>query len=221
MKKPRSKTKTTKKRNLQGKKHTKKNLRGKNTARRKTTRRKGKGLGDASNASFVQGGNQIQTFVLLFFIAIIILFLLPNVNKMFDYFTGKKPTTDPNKTDPNIQEGGVKNNVYSGGGVQTQKENVPNLQGHDLTRWLLQKAGFYNGVVNLGANVYGSNSDATNQALTRFSQTTGVGKVGVTLNWNPLIIDYLRNKGAINGYRRQMKRLNGNPEKPLLLRTPI
>ncbi len=219
MKKPRSKKTTTKKNTLQGRTRKKptRNLRGK--TRRKTTRKKGKGLGDASNASFVQGGNQIQTFVLLFVIVIIILFLLPNVNKMFDYFTGKKPTTDTG-TDPtkdiNVQTAGVKPNIQSGGGSGTRESLPTNFSYYDLQRWLLTKAGFYNGTINM-ANIYN-----TENALVNFSKSTGVGVVGQTPDWNPLIINYLRNKGVLNGYaRRQPKRLNGNQEKPRLLKTPI
>jgi hypothetical protein len=158
-----------------------------------------KHLGDASG--FVQGGNQVQTYILLFAIILALFYLLPNVNKIFDTLMGKpKPEEDdPNKNvklNPNPQINAGTGNSSSGGGFQPQKENVPtNLGYYDLQRWLLAKAGFYNGAINLG-NVYSHNTELTN-----FSRSTGVGVVGQTKDWNPLIIDYLRNKGVLNGYK--------------------
>lgn len=165
------------------------------TAKKYNPIRKRGWLGDAS-ASFVQGGNQVQTFVLLFVVILVILYLLPNVNKLFDMFS-TKPLKNP--PDNNTAGGGNGTNTA---GMSSTPENVPPLKQHNLLRWLLNKAGYYNGTVMLSDyNAREYYTSGTDKALQEFSKAERAGTMGVTSldEWIELLKSSLRMKRAING----------------------
>lgn len=171
------------------------------TYQRKPKKRKGLGNATApaqngNGLTFIQGGNQIQTFVLIVLISIIAFYLIAVLVDVVRTNLKKQADTKAEKEVAKIEEVGTNTNVNANTSIYipTTNEPIHATPAHEL-QWLLNKAGYNTGGVD---GVWGTYS---NLAMRQFEKDFGVPFQSSIVNAIPVVRQVLKNKNVLRGVK--------------------
>ncbi len=165
-------------------------------------------LGEAPEADFVTGGNNLLIYMTWALVLILVFYTIGNLPKILQTIADgkkkKKEEEENDKPDTPIkpQQGGASvtpsdpiNPTPQGIAEVTQSDNTRTLQ------WLLKTAGYYT------ANVDGQWGSGSNSAMRRFEDDNNISKRFITSNYAnpiaeaiPVVRQILKSKRILRGF---------------------